>query len=140
MGVSAQGMKFYISSATGVSTTSNLIGEVKSFSLTTPSMSMVDDTHMGSVMETSKPGIMKRASLSIDGNYITTDAGQLCISSGAQSTILHSVMICFSDTAKTAIKYDVYVSGFDKSGGTNEMMKFTANFDIQTTGISTTYS
>lgn len=140
MGLSAQGMKFYFSTATGVSTTSGLIDGVKSWNLTRPTYSQIDDTDLSDVMEVSKPGIMKKSQMTIEGNYLLSDTGQNALAGAAQSTVLCSIMICFSDTAKSAMKYDCNVSEWSQSGGVNELMKFNLTLDLQTTGTSTTYA
>lgn len=141
MGFSAQGMLFRFSSTTGVSTaTGTSISEIKSYSFSVPSRTMLDDSHLGSTMESKKPGILKGSQVKLDMNFIATDAGQLAMRGAAISTVLQSLWIGFSDTAKTCVAFDGYISAFDPSAGMNEINKLSVTFDVVSPGSWATYA
>lgn len=131
MAYSAQGMLFRFSSTTGISTaTGTSIGEVVSYGFNIPSRSMVDVSHLGSTMETKAPGILKGSQVTLEINYVATDAGQVVLKNAAISTVVQSLWIGFTDGAKTALAVDGYVSGFNVGGGMNDKNKLSITFDV----------
>ncbi len=141
MAFSAQGMLFRFSSTTGItSSLGNAIGEVVSYSFSVPARTMIDVSHLGSTMETKAPGILKGSQITIECNFVATDAGQAEIRAAAASTVLQSLWIGFTDTAKTCVSHDGYISGFDVSGALNDKNKLAITFDVVNVSSWSTYT
>ncbi len=131
MAYSAQGMTFRISSATGITTGAGAaLGEVVSYSFSVPSRTMIDVSHLGSTMETKTPGILKGSQVSIECNFVSSDTGQTVARNAAASTVVQSLLICFTDANLTKVIMDGYVSGYDVSGALNDKNKLAITFDV----------
>jgi len=101
---------------------------------------MIDVGHLGSTMESKTPGILKGSQITLEMNFVATDAGQLALRGGANSTALQSLAIYFTDTNKSYVSHDGYVSAFDVSGGTNDKNRLSVTFDITNPSSWGTYT
>jgi hypothetical protein len=131
MAYSAQGMLFRFSSATGITTaTGSVIGEVVSYSFGVPARTMIDVSHLQSTMETKTPGILKGSQVTLEINFVASDAGQAAMRQAAASTVVQSMLIGFTDSNLTKFIPEGYVSAYNVSGGMNDKNKLAVTFDI----------
>jgi hypothetical protein len=101
---------------------------------------MIDVSHLGSTMETKTPGILKGSQITIECNFVATDAGQAAMRAGAASTVLQSLWVGFTDTNKNCVAHDGYISGFDVSGALNDKNKLAITFDVVNVSSWSTYT
>lgn len=109
------------------------IGEVQSFSgIGGGSASVIDVTHLKSTAKEKRVGLADEGQISLEMNYVPTDAGQLLVKSARTSQGEADIKIELADgsTSGTTFEFKAYVLSFGKSGGVDDIIKASATLEI----------
>jgi len=133
MSVAIKGQDTTISISTDAGTTYLPIAEVRTFSgIGGGSASVIDTTHLKSIAKEKKVGLADEGQLSLEMNYVPTDAGQIALktSRASQSEIDIKIELSDGTTTGTTWEFKAYVLSFGKSGGVDDVVKASASLEI----------
>ncbi len=137
MAIESQGTVIYWSSAgsTSASTAAaNAIGEVVGFNGPSGSANVIDITHLGSTAKEKMVGLRDEGQLTMDVNFVPTDAVQTRLRTDRANRSLRKCVIKLNDNttdaATTKIIFDAYCSGFSAQGAVDQAMKGSITLEI----------
>jgi hypothetical protein len=137
MAFESQGTQFFWGDTTALSTSStNLVGEVKTFNGPSGSANVIDITSLGSTAKEKLMGIRDEGQLTLEVNLMPSDAAQMKLRTDRAARTLKAWILKLNDNAtdgnKTRLKGDGYCTGFAISGGVDDVVK--ASITIEITG------
>jgi hypothetical protein len=135
MAFEAQGTQLFWGDTTSLSTAStNLIGEVKSFSGPSGSAGIIDITSMASTAKEKLIGLRDEGQITLECNLNTVDAAQMKLRTDRANRTLKAWILKLNDNstdaAKTRLKGEGYCTGFSVSGGVDDVVKSSITIEI----------
>jgi len=137
MAYESQGTMFFWSSAGSTSASTavaNAIGEVVSFNGPTGQAGTIDVTHLGSTAKEFLMGLRDEGELTLDINFLPTDAGQVRLRTDRAARSLKKCVIKLndntSDAATTKLIFDAYCIGLAVQGAVDNALKGTVTIKI----------
>jgi hypothetical protein len=140
MAIEAQGTQLYWGDTTSYSTAStNLVGEVKSFSGPSGSAAVIDITHLASTGKEKLIGLRDEGQITLEVNLNPADAAQMKLKTDRANRTLKSWILKLMDSTadgnRTRLKGEGYCTGFSVSGGVDDVIKSSVTIEI-TGGVS----
>ena len=129
MAISSQGIKFFWSTSTAVSTAQS-IGEVNDFTGPGGAAAVIDITHLQSTAKEKLMGLRDEGQLTLNINYNATDTGQVALKADRASRSKRSAALKFADSATSFISFDAYCLNFSISGAVDQKVAAAVTLEI----------
>ena len=130
MAVEAQNTMLYWSTDTSVSTASQEVGDVISFSGPSGSAGVIDITNLQSTAKEKLLGLRDEGQLSMELICDPADAGQVALRVDRATRTKRGCALKLSDTAVTFIGFKGYCSGYSVSGAVDDKVSLAVTIEI----------
>lgn len=135
MAFESQGARFFWSNDTAVSSAStNLVGEVKSFSGPTGAAGVIDVSHLGSTAKEKLIGLPDEGQFTLSLNYSTSPAN-VRLRTDRSARNKRKWLLKLNDDSTTIIRGDGYCLNFPLTGGVDAALS--QDITIEITGKTT---
>lgn len=129
MGLGSQGIKFFWSASTGVST-AVLIGEITDFTGPGGAAAVIDITHLLSTAKEKLMGLRDEGQLSFNVNFNATDAGQEALRTDRAARNKKNGSIKFTDETTSFWYFDAYCLNYSIAGAVDQKVSAAITLEI----------
>jgi hypothetical protein len=135
MAFESQGTQFFWGDTTAYSTAStNMVGDVKTFSGPSGSAGVIDITSLGSTAKEKMMGLRDEGQITLELNLNPADPAQMKMKTDRANRTLKSWIIKLNDNSsdanRTRLKGEGYVTGLSISGGVDDVVKASVTIEI----------